>query len=141
MKLFLQANIRDWKDESYDKPLLSYASSLADDIIGTDLDHTSDPYIVDLVLKLVDQSQDVFLLISAQQDLPLGAVNTLLNALLQKKEKIHTAVLTGEHPMAEKLLGVFGEKFFRETETDEIKKRIRVFAAPSGTPRNFGRDF
>jgi hypothetical protein len=140
MKLFLQVNIRDLKHESYEKPLLAYASSLADDIIGTDLDHASDPYIVDLVLKLIDQSQAVFLLVTAEEGLPLGSVNALLNTLIRKKEKIHTAMLFGKHLMTEKLLKAFGEKFIQESNSDAIKKQIRVFAAPSEDVRNFGRD-
>jgi hypothetical protein len=61
MRLFLQINIGEWKKDDYVKPLLSFASSLADDVIGTDVDNRSEGHIIDLVKKLIAQSPQAYL--------------------------------------------------------------------------------
>lgn len=128
MRLFLQINILDWKDQAYDKPLLSYASSLADDIIGTDLDSESDPYVANLVMQLATQATAIFILVVGKPSLPLGTANTLINFLLKNKEKVSNALLWGDHELAGKLLRPFGAKFQQAGSDDEIRKLIALFA-------------
>jgi hypothetical protein len=135
MRLYLQINITDWKEETYDKPLLSFASGLADDIMGTDLDSQSDAYVADLVVKLVDQAKAVFLLVNAHPDVPLGVANIMLNNLLKNRERITHAVLCGHHEFAEKLLRPFGEKFKKVEEEGAIKKLLQEFAGPAHNQR------
>src|SRR5882724_4677019 len=120
MRLFLQINICDWKDLSYQTPLAGYASSLSDDIIGTDLDYQSEPYVADLVLKLAMQAEVIFLYVIAPDNaLPLGTSLNVFNQLLRSKEKIRKAVLSGEHAMADKMLRPLQDKFviYNDEET------------------------
>lgn len=129
MRLFLQINIGEWRDQGYLKPMLSFASSLADDVIGTDVDTLSDAHVVDLVKKLITQSQHTFLLVCAEQsDQPLNHVLSLLNHLFECQDKIHLAVFSGEHAMAEKMLRTLEGKFVKNSETDLIRKMIKQFA-------------
>jgi len=109
--------------------MLTLASSLADDVIGTDVDTLSDAHVVDLVKKLVNQSQKTFLLVSARQrDLPLNHVLSLLNHLFECQDKIHLAVISGEHPIAEKLLRTLDAKFVKNSEDELIRKMVKQFA-------------
>ena len=129
MRLFLQINIGEWQDHGYSNPMLTLASSLADDVIGTDVDTLSDAHVVDLVKKLVSQSQKTFLLVSARQrDLPLNHVLSLLNYLFECQDKIHLAVISGEHPIAEKLLRTLDAKFVKNSEDELIRKMVKQFA-------------
>lgn len=129
MRLFLQINIGDWHEQSYSKPMLSLASSLADDVVGTDVDNTSEAHVVDLVKKLVSQSQQTFLLVCAEgPDQPLNHVLSLFNHLFDCQEKIHLAVFSGEHSRAEKLLRTLDEKFVKNNEEDLIRKMVKQFA-------------
>jgi hypothetical protein len=135
MRLFLQLNITDWKEESFDKPFLSFASSLADDIIGTDLDSQSDAYVADLVIKLISQADAVFLLVIAKQGMPLGVANSMLNNLLKINKKIEQAVLYGHHDYAEKLLATFKDRFKKTDNEDDVRKLIQAFAGPASNSR------
>lgn len=108
--------------------MLAYASSQADDLIGTDIDSQSDQYVAELVMKLVDQASSVFLLIVGTREVPMGVANSLLNKLLRNKEKVSRAILQGEHEYAEKMLQPFREKFNRENNEEKIKELIRSFA-------------
>lgn len=135
MRLFLQINITDWKEESYEKPFLSFASSMADDIIGTDLDSQSDAYVADLVIKLISQASAVFLLVIAKQGVPLGVANSMLNNLLKINEKIDQVVLYGHHDYAEKLLSPFKDRFKKTDNEDDVKKLIKDFAGPAPNSR------
>lgn len=129
MRLFLQINICDWKDLSYQTPLTGYASSLSDDIIGTDLDYQSEPYVTDLVLKLAMQAEVIFLYVVAPDNaLPLGTSLNVFNQLLRSKEKIQKAILSGEHAMANKMLKPLQDKFTIYNDEDAVKIMIRQFA-------------
>ena len=129
VRLFLQINIGDWKEKGYVKPMLSFASSLADDVIGTDVDNQSEQHVVDLVKRLVKQSQQIFLLAySSDSGQPLNSILSLVNELFSNKDKIHLAVLSGEHNTLEKLLGTMDEKFIKNDEDELIKKMIKQFA-------------
>jgi len=129
MRLFLQINIGDWKEKGYIKPMLSFASSLADDVIGTDVDNQSEQHVVDLVQKLVKQSQRIFLLAYASDSTqPLNGILSLVNELFSNKDKIHLAVLSGEHNTFEKLLATMEEKFVKNDEEELIRKMIKQFA-------------
>jgi len=129
MRLFLQINICDWKDLSYQAPLTGYASSLSDDIIGTDLDYQSEPYVADLVLKLATQAEVIFLYVVAiDNTLPLGTSLTVFNQLLRSKEKIQKAILFGEHSIVDKMLRPLQDKFSNYSDEETIKTIIRQFA-------------
>jgi len=129
MRLFLQINICDWKDLSYQTPLTGYASSLSDDIIGTDLDYRSEPYVADLVLKLAMQAEVIFLYVVATDNtLPLGTSLNVFNQLLRSKEKIQKAILSGEHAMANKMLRPLQDKFVISNDEETVKIMIRQFA-------------
>lgn len=128
MRLFLQINIGDWRGQEYVKPMLSFASSLADDVIGTDIDNHSDGHVVDLVKKLIAQSRQIFVLVySDDPRQPLNGVLSLVNELFNHKSKIHLAVLAGEHSTMEKLLSTMDEKFVKNTEDELIRKMIKQF--------------
>jgi hypothetical protein len=129
VRLFLQINIVDWKEAGYSKPLLAFASSLADDIVGTDLDCQSEGYIAELVLKLVNEADQIFLFVLADDpSLSLGGALPVLNQLMKSKDKVHMAVLSGEHAMAQKMLTPFQENFKKQSDDDLIRKLIKQFA-------------
>lgn len=129
MRLFLQINIGDWQDQEYLSPMLSFASSLADDVIGTDVDNTSEAHVVELVKQLVSQSQQTFLLVCAEgRDQPLNHVLSLFNHLFDYQERIHLAVFAGEHTTAEKLLRTLDERFVKNNEDELIRKMVKQFA-------------
>ena len=129
MRLFLQINITNWKETGYGTPLLSFASSLADDIVGTDLDCQSEPYIAELVTKLIAEAERVFVLVNASDNtLPLGAALKVLNLLLKCRDKVHLALLSGDHDIAEKMLTPFEENFKKQSDEAMIRKLIKQFA-------------
>lgn len=129
MRLFLQINIIDWKESGYSKPLLSFASSLADDIVGTDLDCQSEAFIAELVVKLVQEADQIFVLVMADDSsLSLGGTLPVLNQLLKVKEKVHMAVLSGEHERVQKMLSPFQENFKKQSDDALIRKLIKQFA-------------
>lgn len=128
MRLFLQINIGEWKEEGYVKPLLSFASSLADDVIGTDVDNQSEAHVIELVKKLVAQSQQTFLYVCVADEQPLNHLLSLINYIFQYKDKIHLVVFSGNHVTAEKLFRSLNDKFVKNNEEDVIKKMIKLFA-------------
>jgi hypothetical protein len=129
LRLFLQINISDWKETGYSKPLLSFASSLADDIIGTDLDCQSEPIVTELVTKLIGEAEKVFVLVVADNaELQLGSAMKVLNHLLRVKEKIHLALLSGHHETAEKMLKPLQVNFKKQDDEGLIRKLIKQFA-------------
>jgi hypothetical protein len=129
LRLFLQINIGDWKDTGYENPLLSFASSLADDIVGTDLDCQSEAYIADLVTKLIVEADKIFVFVMASNaSLPLGGVLSVFNHLVKSKDKVHLALLAGEHAMAERMLTPFQENFKKQNDDVLIRKLIKQFA-------------
>ncbi len=129
MRLFLQVNIGDWQDEGYSRPMLNLASSLADDVIGTDVDNSSEAHVVDIVKNLVSQSQQTFLLVCADgSDQPLNHVLSLFNHLFDCQDKIHLAVFSGEHTTAEKLLRTLDDRFVKNSEDELIRKMVKQFA-------------
>ena len=130
MRLFLQINIGDWKEQGYVKPMLSFASSQADDIIGTDLDNESDADVVELIKKLIEQSQGIFLLVYSHHNpqLPLNRILSLINELFNHRQKIHLAVLSGEHTALEKLLNILEDKFIKNSSDELIRKMIKQYA-------------
>lgn len=108
--------------------MLSFASSLADDVLGTDLDDQSDPYVVNLVKQLLDQCDQAFILVYAlTENQPLDNVLSLVNHVLNNDDKVHLAVLSGEHETLERLLMPLEEKFIRNSDDDLIRKMIRHF--------------
>ncbi len=129
MKLFLHLELRNWQESGYEKPLLTFASSLSSDLIGAEMDNQSDASISDLVIRLCDQVQSVFILIQAQPNEPLGATLKLLNHLLRAPEKIHSVVISGNHEQAQKLMATIGERFKKEDDSEKIKTRIKEFAS------------
>jgi hypothetical protein len=129
VKLFIQLEIGHWRESGYDTPWLHFASSLSSDMVGTDLDNQSEAVVADLVLNLIDQSDQVFLLIQAHQPhLPLGAASKVFHHSLQHQERIRRVVLSGEHEEAEQIAGHFAAKFIKESSEEKIKDLIKDFA-------------
>ena len=128
MRLFLQIDISNWQTRGYDKPFSKYAPSLASDLVSADLDSQSDPGVVDLAIRLVDQAEKIFVLIYAQTEIPLGSCSKLLNHFFKSETKIHLNVLSGKNEITEKMIKPFGEKFRPEEELEKIKKLIEEFA-------------
>ncbi len=128
MKLFLHLELRNWQDTGYEKPLLSFASSLSSDVIGAEIDNQSDSSIVDVVIKLCSQVNKIFILIQAQPDESLGSTLKLLNHLLRNEHQVHTVVLSGDHELAGKLLSTLEQRFQKEDDLTKIKDLIRDFA-------------
>jgi hypothetical protein len=128
MKLFLQLELRKWQDTGYEKPMLSFASSLSSDVIGAEIDNQSESSIVEMVIKLCDQVDRIFILIQAQPDESIGSILKLLNHLLRNDHLIHTVVLSGNHEPAEKLLRTLETRFKKVDKQDKIKELIKDFA-------------
>lgn len=128
LKLFLHLELKPWQESTYEKPLLSFASSLSGNLIGAEMDNQSDASIADLVIKLTAQTEKIFVLINAEQQEPFGSTLKLLNNLLRNDHQIHTIVLSGEHEQTEKFLGSLGSRFQKESDAEKIKERIREFA-------------
>lgn len=128
MRLFLQINLVDWKADGYDKPLLRYASSLADDIIGTDVDAGSEPHVVNMVGKLMEQTQLMLVVVKASPEQSLGAANALFNLIIQHQDKIFRVILDGQHPMAEKMMALLGDAYLTANDDEITKSIIRQFA-------------
>ena len=128
MKLFLQIELIKWQQAGYEKPLVNYASSLSDDLIGAELDNQSDSTIADLVIRLCDQVESVFVLIHAQPEEPLGVTIKLIQHLLRKEERVYKVILVGNHISLERLLSTLNEKFIKEIDPEKIKPVIRSFA-------------
>jgi hypothetical protein len=128
MKLFLQLELRKWQESGYEKPLLSFASSLSSDVIGAEIDNQTESSIVDVVIKLCNQVNQIFVLIQAQPDESIGSALKLLNHLLRNDQQIHAIVLSGNHEQAEKLLRTLNERFKKEDDQEKIKELIREFA-------------
>jgi hypothetical protein len=128
MKLFLHLELRKWQESTYEKPLLSFASSLSSDVIGAEIDNQSESSIVDVVIKLCSQVNQIFILIQAQPDESLGSTLKLLNHLLRNEQQIHTIVLMGNHDKAEKLLQILNERFRKQDDLEKIKEWMKDFA-------------
>jgi len=128
MKLFLHLEIRPWQHSGYEKPLLSFASSLSSDVIGTEIDNQSEGSIVDVVIKLCSQMGQIFILIQAQPEESFGSTLRLLNHLLRNEQQVHTIVLSGNHEQAEKLLRTLDQRFKKEDDQEKIKEWIKDFA-------------
>ena len=117
-----------WQQAGYEKPLVNFASSLSDDLIGAELDNQSDSTIADLVIRLCDQVESVFVLIHAQPEEPLGVTLKLIQHLLRKEERVHKIILAGNHLSLERLLLPLSQKFIKESEPEKIKPAIQLFA-------------
>jgi metal-responsive CopG/Arc/MetJ family transcriptional regulator len=128
MKLFLHLELRPWQNSGYEKPLLSFASSLSSDVIGTEIDNQSEGSIVDVVIKLCNQVNQIFILIQAQPEESIGSTLKLLNHLLRNEQQIHTIVLSGNHDQVEKLLQTLDQRFKKEDDQEKIKEWIKDFA-------------
>jgi len=128
MKLFLHLEFRPWQDTGYEKPLLSFASSLSSDLIGAEIDNQSEASIVDTVIKLCSQVNKIFILIRAQPDQTIGSTLKLLNHLLRNEHLVHTIVLAGNHEQLEKLLRTLDQRFKKEEDQEKIKEWIKEFA-------------
>jgi hypothetical protein len=132
MRLFLQIDIGDWKQRAYSNLLVPYASSLADDLIGTDIDSESESAVIDLVIKLAEQAESLFVFISVMPDAAVGSADKMMQHLHQSK--IHQVVVLGENSMVEKYAQNFEGRFLRAKDNEEVKKRIHDFAKKILTP-------
>jgi len=128
MKLFLHLELRPWQNSGYEKPLLSFASSLSSNVIGAEIDNQTESAIVDVVIKLCNQMSQIFILIQAQPEESIGSTLKLLNHLLRNEHLVYTIVLSGSHDQAEKLLRTLDQRFQKEDDPEKIKERIKEFA-------------
>jgi len=128
MKLFLHLELRKWHESTYEKPLLSFASSLSSDVIGAEIDNQSERSVVDVIIKLCSQVNQIFILVQAHPDESIGSTLKLLNHLLGNDHKVYKVVLAGEHGQAEKLLATLNQRFSKENDQEKIKEWIREFA-------------
>ena len=128
MRLFLQIDISDWQQRGYEKPFSRYAPSLASDIMAADIDSQSDTTVVDLVIRLIDQAEKVFVLVYAQPEVTLGGGSKLFNHLFKMEDKIHLIVLSGINDMVEKMTKPFGDKLKTEVDAEKIKQLAEEFA-------------
>lgn len=125
MKLFIHLEVGDWRKRGYDRSWLHYASSQSSDILGADLDNQSEQHIADLVVRLIGQSEAVFVLMEVHEQAPLGSIPLVLGALQQSK-KLSSFVISGQSTTPADLeeIGVI-----YETDENKIKERISDFAA------------
>jgi hypothetical protein len=124
LKLFIHAEIGNWQNRGYDKGWLHFASSLSDDVLGTDLDNQSETMIADLVAKLIDQSEKVFLLVEIHEPgQSLGGIARLLDHL---KGHPKAGVVVCGNPDEVQKIGFDGQIF--EADPERIKEQIKKFA-------------
>jgi hypothetical protein len=128
MKLFLQLEVRNYQNSGYEKPLLTFASSLSSDVIGAEMDNQSDPTIADLIIKLVSQSNAIFVFIQTDENEPLGSILKVVNHLLKMDAQLHSIVISGKNMRVENLLSSIQEKIILEKDLQKIKEKIRAFA-------------
>ena len=128
MRLFLQIDIGDWKERNYNNPLVPFASSLAPDLMGTDIDNQSESTVIDLVIKLAEQAEHLFVFVVARSEAPPGSADKMLRFLVEHKNKVQQFVLQGEHGAIEKTAQCFEDRFLKTENLDQVKKLIRDFA-------------
>lgn len=128
MKLFLQIDIGEWKSENYKKPLVHFASSLADDIIGTDIDNQSESTVLDIVLRLIDQTQTVFIVVLIQPETTPGGTEKIFHHIRNLSEKVYRIILSGENDWIATSLKPLSKRIVQEQKEEEIRKHIEAFA-------------
>jgi len=128
MRLFLQVDIGDWKERNYNNTLVSFASSLAPDLMGTDIDNQSESTVIDLVIKLIEQAESLFVFIVANPDASIGSTDKMLRYLLQHKTKVLKLVMLGQHEATERSVLEFEGRFLKAENPDQVKELIRAFA-------------
>ena len=128
MKLFLQIDIGFTQNKDDEEPWVRYASSLADDIIGTEIESESDPRIADTVIKLAHQVKRILFLVMIHDPLaPTGNMIQVFSRLLETGAPV-SVVLAGSHPVAEKQFDQLEKKLTRVNKLDEVRTLIREFA-------------
>jgi hypothetical protein len=129
VKLFLHLEVGSWSERGYNNSWLHYASSLSSDVLSADLDNQSEALVADLVIKLIQQAEKVFLLISVKEShLALGNSDRVLNCLIEELERTTAIVLHGSHPMIEERVNRLGEKFGKNMNEETTRAWIRDFA-------------
>jgi hypothetical protein len=129
MKLFLQVAIGHLPAGDAAKPLLHFASSLSSDILGADLDNQSDPMIADLVVRMINRSASVFLLVEVHDpNLPLGSTQRVFDHLPAIADKLDRIVALGSHRGVDVLLLPFQSRLIREHDREQLKILIREFS-------------
>ena len=128
MRLFLQIDIGDWKERNYNNPLVPFASSLAPDLMGTDIDNQSESTVIDLVIKLAEQAEHLFVIVVARSEAHPGSADKMFRFLFDHKNKVQQFVLLGEHASIEKAAQHFEDRFLKAESMDHAKKLIRDFA-------------
>ena len=134
MRLFLQIDIGDWKQRAYNNLLISYASSLTDDLIGTDIDSESESAVIDLVITLADQAEAIFVFISVMADSNVGNAAKMMRYLHQHQHKINQFVMLGEHPEVENSGEYFDDRFLKAKDDEQVKALLHNFAKSNTTP-------
>jgi|GEM_PF-833789 len=134
MRLFLQIDAGDWKRRGYDNILVPYASSLADDLMGTDIDNESESTVIDLVIRLIEQAESTFVFISVMSEAGLGSADKVMRFLFQNKSKTNYIIILGEHEIIEKSILNFGGQFLQAKNHEEVKNLIHNFAKKISMP-------
>ena len=129
MRLFLQVEFNHLhQGGGFGNHMLRYASSLATDIMGTDLDSQSEPIITSMVVRMIGQADQIFFLLhSNDPNHPPGSLQSVFDALVQSKDKVMHAVLCGDHRTSESMLQAFDHRFVKEADPEKIKALIRKF--------------
>ena len=128
MRLFLQIDIGTWQQRSYYTPLVAYASSLASDLMGTDIDNESEASVIDLVIKLAEQASSIFIFIAITSESALGGADKMMQYLIRHESNIHQIAMVGEHATIEKLCQNFPGRFLNVENQEDVKKLLRDFA-------------
>ncbi len=127
MKLFIHIAVGHWQEDHYDNPWLHFASSLSSDIMGTDLDNESEAFVAELVVRLLEQSDRVCVLIQSRDPKQtLGPSAAILLACSKHQDKVHRIILQGSN--ADVVARATQLKFTEVVTDDEIKDIIRGFA-------------
>jgi Tfp pilus assembly PilM family ATPase len=128
MKLFLHAELIHWQQSTYEKPWLSYATALSDEITGAEVDSQSEDSYVDLIIRLCKEAKVICVVVQTGSE-PLGRLLKLFHSLLREEHKINSIILTGSHASLERLFQSLGDRFIRESDPEKIKLKIQQFAS------------
>ncbi|MCU0418929.1 MAG: hypothetical protein MUC38_04665 [Cyclobacteriaceae bacterium] len=134
MKLFLQIRVGDWRQFGYLQPWLRFASALADDVVGAEMDSGSEAAVAELVLPLCEQAHSIFVLVEAVPGAPLGSALPIFHQLFTWPHKVARVVLRGENAMATKMLAAWQDKLSNNVDEGELRERIRAFAVDQLKP-------
>ena len=86
-----------------------------------DFDSRSERLMLDYAERILEESEDVFIILDAQSEGELGLLIPFCNKLRKYKSAVK-GVLIGENAILEKMIGLFGKAFQKVTNTQEAKQ-------------------